>query len=39
LDTTNARELLGFGESVAKKTFEDAVDDLLVLEKLWTKAA
>jgi hypothetical protein len=40
LDTTKAKEVLGFGEFIAtEKTFEDAVDDLLVLEKLWAKAA
>lgn len=32
--------MLGFEEFVAtERTFEDAVDDLLVLEKLWANAA
>ena len=37
VDTTKAKEVLSFGEFVATKTFEDAMDDLLVLEKLWAK--
>jgi nucleoside-diphosphate-sugar epimerase len=39
LDTTKAKEVMGFGEYVATKKFEDALDDLLALEKLWAKAA
>jgi hypothetical protein len=32
--------MLGFGEFVAtERTFEDAVDDILALEKSWAKAA
>ena len=34
------KKMLAFGEFIAtEKTFEDAVDDLEVLEKLWAKAA
>lgn len=40
LDTTKAKETLGFGECVVtEKKFKDPVDNLLALEKLWAKAA
>ena len=38
LDTTRAKEILGCTEYIPmEKTFEDAVDDILMLEKLWAK--
>lgn len=40
LNTAKGDEVLGFGEFVVtEKVFEEAVDELLVLEKLWAKAA
>ncbi|KAF8898047.1 hypothetical protein CPB84DRAFT_1781251 [Gymnopilus junonius] len=35
LDTTRAKEILGIEFIPTEKTFEDAVDDLLALEKEW----
>lgn len=38
LDTTRAKGVLGFTEYIPmEKTFEDAVDDILMLEKLWAQ--